>query len=98
MTASRSFDTLNKNAQQRCYQKWICIYLGEQILTNAVHNLLPRQATSTTCTLWLCVHDDLHSCLDLQCSEGQISVGVQAKNFWAFLPRQLLNRLQDALA
>lgn len=86
--------TLSQSVLAARVVSMFCTHLRQQIFTDAVHNLFPGQAASTTSTLGLSVHDNLDGCLDLQSSEGQISIGVQSKDLRAFLTWQLLNGLQ----
>ena len=73
-------------------------YLGQQVLTNAIHNLLPGETTASASPLGLSVHDDLYSRLHLEGSEGQVCIGVQPKDFRALLTWQILNGLQRSHA
>ncbi len=81
----------------RRFEQTIRTYLGQQILTDTVNNLLPREAATAASPLGLGVHDDLDTSLHLKGPEGQVGIGVQPKDLRALLTRQLLNGLHNPL-
>lgn len=63
-------------------------HLGQQILADVVHNLFPTEASTTATALGHGIQDGGHCLLNLQGSEGQVCIGVQAVHFRALLARQ----------